>query len=1216
MKSEKESQLIQILKERILILDGAMGTMIQRFKLSESDYRGLRFAGWPSDLKGNNDLLTLTRPDIIEDIHRQYLAAGADIIETNTFNGNAASMSDYGMESLVDELNYESARLARRIADEFTDRPRFVAGVLGPTNKTASISPDVNRPDFRNIHFDDLKNDYLVAARALVRGGADILLIETIFDTLNAKACAFAVLELFDELGYRLPVMISGTITDASGRTLTGQTTAAFYNSLRHIKPISFGLNCALGAKQLRAYVEELSNICECFVSAHPNAGLPNEFGEYDETANAMANDIREWADSGFLNIVGGCCGTTPEHIAAIAKAVNDATPRVRPTIEPAMRLSGLEPLTIDKSSLFVNIGERTNVTGSAKFLRLIKEDDYETALEVALDQVNNGAQLIDINMDEGMLDSVAAMERFLKLIASEPDISRVPIVLDSSKWEVIEAGLKCIQGKGVVNSISLKEGEDSFIQQAKLVQKYGAAVIVMAFDERGQADTYQRKIDICQRAYQLLLSIDFPAEDIIFDPNIFAVATGIEEHNRYGLDFIETCAWIKQHLPHALISGGVSNLSFSFRGNNPVREAMHAVFLYHAIQAGLTMGIVNAGQLAVYSDIPETLKNACEDVILNRTENATEQLVSLAESFRGDGAEQQKQQQEWRDWPVSKRLEYALVKGITEFVEVDTEEARLASEKPLHVIEGPLMDGMNVVGDLFGSGKMFLPQVVKSARVMKKAVAYLLPYMEQDKSQSQSAGKVLMATVKGDVHDIGKNIVGVVLQCNGYEVIDLGVMVAADKILATAAEEQCDIIGLSGLITPSLDEMVHIAKEMQRLELDTPLLIGGATTSSIHTAVKIDPQYQHAVIHVQDASRVVNVAAKLLSKEQRSNFIQTMKHEYQDKREQRAKRDDTKALVSFAEANSNGANIDWSNYHSSEPSFLGTKVFEDYPLDDLIERIDWTPFFRSWELAGRYPKILDDEVVGESARKLFDDAQQMLERIVSEKWLTARAVIGFYPASSQGNSIELDDQENKVSFHFLRQQIRKKNGAYNQCLADFIAPKSTGLKDYLGAFAVTAGIGIDEHVARFEAEHDDYSAILLKALADRLAEALAERMHEKVRKEYWGYASEEALNNDALIAEKYRGIRPAPGYPACPDHTEKGTLWKLLDVDRAIDLHLTESYAMTPTAAVSGFYFAHPDAKYFGVGKINRDQVEDYAQRKGLDIATVERWLAPTLAY
>jgi len=1216
MKSEKESQLIQILKERILILDGAMGTMIQRFKLSESDYRGLRFAGWPSDLKGNNDLLTLTRPDIIEDIHRQYLAAGADIIETNTFNGNAASMSDYGMESLVDELNYESARLARRIADEFTDRPRFVAGVLGPTNKTASISPDVNRPDFRNIHFDDLKNDYLVAARALVRGGADILLIETIFDTLNAKACAFAVLELFDELGYRLPVMISGTITDASGRTLTGQTTAAFYNSLRHIKPISFGLNCALGAKQLRAYVEELSNICECFVSAHPNAGLPNEFGEYDETANAMANDIREWADSGFLNIVGGCCGTTPEHIAAIAKAVNDATPRVRPTIEPAMRLSGLEPLTIDKSSLFVNIGERTNVTGSAKFLRLIKEDDYETALEVALDQVNNGAQLIDINMDEGMLDSVAAMERFLKLIASEPDISRVPIVLDSSKWEVIEAGLKCIQGKGVVNSISLKEGEDSFIEQAKLVQKYGAAVIVMAFDERGQADTYQRKIDICQRAYQLLLSIDFPAEDIIFDPNIFAVATGIEEHNRYGLDFIETCAWIKQHLPHALISGGVSNLSFSFRGNNPVREAMHAVFLYHAIQAGLTMGIVNAGQLAVYSDIPETLKNACEDVILNRTENATEQLVSLAESFRGDGAEQQKQQQEWRDWPVSKRLEYALVKGITEFVEADTEEARLASEKPLHVIEGPLMDGMNVVGDLFGSGKMFLPQVVKSARVMKKAVAYLLPYMEQDKSQSQTAGKVLMATVKGDVHDIGKNIVGVVLQCNGYEVIDLGVMVAADKILATAAEEQCDIIGLSGLITPSLDEMVHIAKEMQRLELDTPLLIGGATTSSIHTAVKIDPQYQHAVIHVQDASRVVNVAAKLLSKEQRSNFIQTMKHEYQDKREQRAKRDDTKALVSFAEANANGANIDWSNYHSSEPSFLGTKVFEDYPLDDLIERIDWTPFFRSWELAGRYPKILDDEVVGESARKLFDDAQQMLERIVSEKWLTARAVIGFYPASSQGNSSELDDQENKVSFHFLRQQIRKKNGACNQCLADFIAPKSTGLKDYLGAFAVTAGIGIDEHVARFEAEHDDYSAILLKALADRLAEALAERMHEKVRKEYWGYASEETLNNDALIAEKYQGIRPAPGYPACPDHTEKGTLWKLLDVDRAIDLHLTESYAMTPTAAVSGFYFAHPDAKYFGVGKINRDQVKDYAQRKGLDIATVERWLAPTLAY
>ncbi|NVJ49003.1 MAG: methionine synthase [Gammaproteobacteria bacterium] len=1216
MKSSKKQQIKQLLKHQILILDGAMGTMIQGFKLTEADYRGERFADWPSDLKGNNDLLTLTQPDIIQDIHRQYLAAGADIIETNTFNGNAASMSDYGMESLVEELNYESARLARAVADEFTDKPRFVAGVLGPTNKTASLSPDVNNPAFRNINFDDLRSDYLIAARALVRGGADILLIETIFDTLNAKACAFAVMELFEELGEALPVMISGTITDASGRTLTGQTTAAFYHSLRHIEPIAFGLNCALGAKQLRPYIEELSQICECFVSAHPNAGLPNEFGEYDETPESMAAHISDWAAAGFVNIIGGCCGTTPAHIAAIKAAVAHHAPRKLPNITPAMRLSGLEPLIINDDSLFVNIGERTNVTGSAKFLRLIKEDDFETALEVALEQVNNGAQLIDINMDEGMLDSTAAMEKFLKLIAAEPDICRVPIVLDSSKWEIIETGLKCIQGKGVVNSISLKEGEENFISQAKLIRKYGAAVIVMAFDEQGQADTFERKIAICQRAYQCLVEHGFPPEDIIFDPNIFAVATGIEEHNRYGLDFIEACRWIKHNLPHALISGGVSNLSFSFRGNNLVREAMHAVFLYHAIKNGLTMGIVNAGQLAVYSDIDAKLKQACEDVVLNRTDAATENLIALAESYQQTGHKQQQAVLEWRSWPVAKRLEYALVKGITEYVEQDTEEARLAAEKPLHVIEGPLMDGMNVVGDLFGSGKMFLPQVVKSARVMKKAVAYLLPFMEQDKSQQSSSGKVLLATVKGDVHDIGKNIVGVVLQCNGYEVIDLGVMVSAEKILSQAIEHQCDIIGLSGLITPSLDEMVYIAKEMTRLDYQVPLLIGGATTSSIHTAVKIDPEYQNAVVHVQDASRVVNVAAKLISAESRENFTQEIKQLYHDKREQRAKRDDTKALVSYSLAKQNSAPIDWQVEAIPTPNFIGQKVFDDYPLEDLVERIDWTPFFRSWELAGRFPNILDDAVVGESARKLYQDAQTMLNKIVTEKWLTARAVIAIYPANSEHDSITVYHQDKATQFHFLRQQLKKKNQGVNQCLADYIAPKSSGLTDYLGFFAVTAGIGIDAHIERFAADHDDYSAILLKALADRLAEAFAERMHERVRKEYWGYAQDEQFDNDALIREQYRGIRPAPGYPACPDHTEKGTLWELLDVAKTIDLHLTDSFAMTPTAAVSGYYFAHPDARYFGVGKINRDQVEDYAKRKNMSLTEIERWLSPNLAY
>ncbi|PWK54306.1 methionine synthase [Pleionea mediterranea] len=1221
MNKARIEQFYQDLESRILILDGAMGTMIQQHKLQEQDYRGTRFADWPSDVKGNNDLLTLTQPDIIRDIHRQYLSAGADIIETNTFNGNAASLSDYGMEQLVFELNYESARLAREVADEFNDRTRYVAGVLGPTNKTASLSPDVNHPEFRNIHFDELKDDYLNGAKALVEGGVDILLIETIFDTLNAKACAFAILELFDEIGYKLPVMISGTITDASGRTLTGQTTAAFYHSLQHINPVSFGLNCALGAKQLRTYVEELSRICDCYVSAHPNAGLPNEFGEYDESPEAMATDLSEWAEAGFLNIIGGCCGTTPDHIAAIAKVISNQPPRKRPKLDKVMRLSGLEPLIINDESLFINVGERTNVTGSAKFLRLIKDDDYETALEVALQQVNNGAQIIDINMDEGMLDSIEAMDKFLKLIASEPDISRVPIMIDSSKWEVIEAGLKCIQGKGIVNSISMKEGEAVFLEQATKVRRYGAAVIVMAFDEQGQADTFERKTQICQRAYQLLTEqVGFPAEDIIFDPNIFAIATGIEEHNRYGLDFIEACEWIKQNLPYASISGGVSNLSFSFRGNNPVREAMHAVFLYHAVQHGLTMGIVNAGQLAVYSDIPEQLRTACEDVILNRSDEATEQLITLAESFRADNKAQQQEQQAWRDWEVNKRLEHSLVKGITEFIEQDVEQARQLAEKPLHVIEGPLMDGMNVVGDLFGSGKMFLPQVVKSARVMKKAVAYLLPFMEKDKSKSQSAGKVLLATVKGDVHDIGKNIVGVVLQCNGYEVIDLGVMVPAEKILTTAKEQNCDIIGLSGLITPSLDEMVHMASEMKRLSFDKPLLIGGATTSSIHTAVKIDPQYQHAVIHVQDASRVVNVASKLMSDEHKHTFIDDYKKTYKEKREQRAKRDDAKNLTSYEAALANRFKCDWSSQQITQPSFLGRKVFNDYPLTELIERIDWTPFFRSWELAGRYPKILTDEVVGSAASKLFSDARAMLDKIVTEGWLMARAVIGFFPASANGDSVTLYHEKNntleKAKLHFIRQQLKKKNRGPNLSLADYIAPADSGVTDYIGAFAVTAGIGIDEHIARFEADHDDYSAILLKSLADRMAEAFAEKMHELVRKEYWGYAKDESLSNEALIAEKYQGIRPAPGYPACPDHTEKGTLWRLLNVKESIDLSLTESYAMTPTAAVSGWYFAHPDARYFGTGKINRDQVENYANRKGMTIKDVERWLSPVLAY
>ena len=1087
-------KITELLKERILFLDGAMGTMIQRHGLEEAGYRGERFADWPSDLKGNNDLLVLTQPDIIRDIHAQYLAAGADIIETNTFNATRVAMADYGMQELVPEINRAAAQLAREVADAATaatpEKPRFVAGGLGPTNRTASISPDVNDPGFRNIHFDELVAAYTEAAAALVEGGVDILLVETVFDTLNAKAAVFAIEQYFETSGVRLPVMISGTITDASGRTLTGQVTEAFWNSLSHARPMSIGLNCALGADQLRQYVEELSGLADTCISAYPNAGLPNEFGEYDETPAQIAAELGDWAANGFLNIVGGCCGTTPDHIRAIVEAVSPYPPRVVPQIPEACRLSGLEPYNIDADSLFVNVGERTNVTGSARFKRLIMEGDYETALEVARQQVENGAQIIDVNMDEGMLDAEAAMVRFLSLIAAEPDIARVPVMIDSSKWTVIEAGLKCIQGKGVVNSISLKEGETAFIEQARLIRHYGAATIVMAFDEQGQADTKARKVGICTRAYRILTEqVGFPPGDIIFDPNIFAVATGIEEHNNYGLDFIEATRSIKQTLPHALVSGGVSNVSFSFRGNNPVREAIHAVFLYHAIHAGMDMGIVNAGQLAIYEEIPAELRERVEDVILNRRDDATERLLEIADDYRGDGTTADKGADlEWRSWPVNKRLEHALVKGIADYIEEDTEEARLAAERPLHVIEGPLMDGMNVVGDLFGDGKMFLPQVVKSARVMKKAVAWLMPYMEDEKdASSRSNGRVLLATVKGDVHDIGKNIVGVVLQCNNYEVIDLGVMVPADTILKTAQDEDVDIIGLSGLITPSLDEMVHIGKEMQRRGFSLPLLIGGATTSQIHTSVKIDPQYDNAVVYVPDASRAVGVASSLLSVEKSQDYVTRIKDRYRQLREQRESQQQTRQLATLQEARANRFGNSWDSYQPAVPEFLGTRVFDDYPLAELATCIDWGPFFKTWELSGRYPAILDDEVVGSEARKLFDDATTMLRQIIQEKWLTARAVIGFYPASTvNDDDVELYTDESRsdvlTTFHFLRQQMQKRRQAPNQCLADFVAPKASGIADYIGAFAVTTGIGIEDRVAVFEADHDDYHAILLKA--------------------------------------------------------------------------------------------------------------------------------------
>jgi 5-methyltetrahydrofolate--homocysteine methyltransferase len=1214
------------LQDRILILDGAMGTMIQRHKLEEAEYRGERFANWHTDLKGNNDLLAITRPQVIREIHEAFLRVGADIIETNTFNGTRVSMSDYDMQDLAHEINLSATRLAREVADAYStpEKPRFVAGVLGPTSRTLSISPDVNDPGFRNISFDELVDQYYEATDALVEGGSDIILIETIFDTLNAKAAIFAVEKYFDDEGVELPIMISGTITDASGRTLSGQTTEAFYNSVRHAKPISIGLNCALGPDLLRQYVEEMSRVAECYVNAHPNAGLPNEFGEYDLDAEHMGGYIGEWADSGFLNIVGGCCGTTPSHIEAIARAVEGKKPRQKPQQTVACRLSGLEPLNIEKESLFVNVGERANVTGSAKFKRLILNEEYEEALDICRAQVENGAQIVDVNMDEGMLDGEAAMVRFLNLIASEPDIARVPLMIDSSKWEIIEAGLKCSQGKPIVNSISMKEGEDKFREQALLCRRYGAAVIVMAFDEVGQADTQARKVEICTRAYEILVNeIGFPPEDIIFDPNIFAVATGIEEHNNYGVDFIEATRTIKQTLPHAMVSGGVSNVSFSFRGNNPVREAIHAVFLYHAIRAGMDMGIVNAGQLAVYDDLPEELRNAVEDVVLNRDPEAGERLVDIAPDYAGDGTATQKEEDlEWREWPVNKRLQHALVKGITEYIDDDTEEARQQAERPLHVIEGPLMDGMNVVGDLFGAGKMFLPQVVKSARVMKKAVAYLEPYLEAEKAENamEAQGKILMATVKGDVHDIGKNIVGVVLQCNNYEVIDLGVMVPAETILQKAREENVDIIGLSGLITPSLDEMVHVAKEMTRQGFDIPLMIGGATTSKAHTAVKIEPQYEHGAIYVADASRAVGVASILLSDEQKPAYLDDIRQEYEAVRQQRATKNEARNLVEIELARNNATPIDWSDAVITVPRQSGITVLKDIDLAEIVPYIDWTFFFHAWQLKGRFPKILDDAEKGEEARKLYADAQAMLEKIIAEQWLGAAAVVGLFPANAVGDDIEVYTDETRhglqTVLHNLRKQGRQPEGKYNECLADYVAPKDSGLADYIGGFAATAGIGIDEKIAEFDADHDDYSSLMLKALADRLAEALTEWLHEKVRKELWGYAADEQFESDELIEEKYQGIRPAMGYPASPDHTEKDLLWALLDAEQNTGIWLTESKAMVPTAAVSGLYFAHPEARYFAVGKINRDQVSDYAQRKGMSVAEVEKWLAPNLAY
>ncbi|MCB0675701.1 MAG: methionine synthase [Saprospiraceae bacterium] len=1221
--------LHDLIRDRILVIDGAMGTMIQQYRLEEKDYRGDRFQEHPVLVKGNSDLLSLTQPQIVEAIHRAYLEAGADIIETNTFTATAIAQADYQMEHLAYELNLEAARIARRAAAEFSakepDKPRFVAGAIGPTNRTASISPDVNNPGYRAVTFDQLKEAYYEQVRGLVDGGVDLLLVETIFDTLNAKAALFAIDQLLEERALEIPIMVSGTITDASGRTLSGQTVEAFWISISHLPLFSVGLNCALGAKEMRPHLEALSTIADCYISAYPNAGLPNEFGEYDQGAEEMKNYIREFAGSGLVNIIGGCCGTTPDHIRAMVAGVQGVPPRAIPQTPGFTMLSGLEPLIIRPDTNFVNIGERTNVTGSRKFARLILSGEYDQALSVAQQQVEGGAQMIDVNMDEGLLDSEEAMTTFLHLLMSEPEIAKLPIMIDSSKFSVIEAGLKCVQGKCVVNSISLKEGEAEFLRQARLIRRYGAAAIVMAFDEQGQADTIDRKVEICRRAYELLTKeVGFRQQDIIFDPNIFAVATGIEEHNEYALNFIQATRQIKEICPGAKISGGVSNISFSFRGNDLVREAMHAAFLYHAIQAGMDMGIVNAGMIEVYEEIPKDLLQLVEDVLFNRKPDATEALTNYAERVKGGGRTLQKDLS-WREAPVEERLAHALVKGITEFIEEDTEETRQKYGSPLKVIEGPLMDGMNIVGDLFGAGKMFLPQVVKSARVMKKAVAYLTPYLEAQKGQGarRAKGKILLATVKGDVHDIGKNIVGVVLGCNNYEIIDLGVMVPTEKILQTAREEQVDLIGLSGLITPSLDEMVHVAREMERQHFSLPLLIGGATTSKTHTAVKIDPQYSGSTVHVLDASRCVGVASTLLSGEPglADEYVRSIKEEYRQVRESRSSRQSSKEYLSLEEARANRLKLNWSSYEPPRPSFLGTRVFSDYPLEDLVHHIDWTPFFSSWQLKGKFPAILQDEFVGQEAQQLYNDARSLLRRIIDEKWLQARAVIGFFPANAcPDDQIELYADESREeatsTLAHLRQQVKKAPGQPNLCLTDFLAPKENGQPDYLGAFAVTAGIGIERWVEKFESEHDDYHAILLKALADRLAEALAERMHERVRREFWAYAPEEALDNEALIAEEYRGIRPAPGYPACPEHTEKRRLFDLLQVEEQIGIRLTESYAMYPAASVSGWYFAHPAAKYFGLGQIGKDQVTDYARRKQMPVEEAERWLAPSLNY
>lgn len=1224
------------LNKRILIIDGAMGTMIQPYGLSEADFRGERFINHPCEVKGNNDLLNITQPLIIKEIHEAYLEAGADIIETNTFSSQVISMADYQMESLVYELNFEGARIAREAATQFTHKnpakPRFVAGAIGPTNRTASLSPDVNDPGYRAVTFDDLVNAYYEQVRGLIDGGADVLLIETIFDTLNAKAAIFAIIQYENELkaaGKRsesIDIMISGTITDASGRTLSGQTVEAFLNSINHGNILSIGLNCALGAKEMRPHIEELSEKAGCYVSAYPNAGLPNEFGGYDEQPHETAHLIEDFIESGFVNIVGGCCGTTPKHIRCIADKAAKAKPRKVPKPEPFLRLSGLEPITYTPDSVFMNIGERTNVTGSPKFAKLILSGDFEAALSVARQQVEGGAQVIDVNMDEGMLDSEAAMTRFLNLIASEPDIAKLPIMVDSSKWSVIEAGLKCLQGKGIVNSISLKEGEDLFKERATTIMHYGAAVVVMAFDEVGQADSYERRIEICKRSYDILVNeVGFPPQDIIFDPNILTVATGLEEHNNYAVDFINATQWIKQNLPLAKVSGGVSNISFSFRGNNVVREAMHAAFLYHAIKAGLDMGIVNAGMLEVYEEIDPTLLTYVEDVLLNRREDATERLVEFAETVKSKDKAEVKSA-EWRSGPVEERLSHALVKGIIEFLDDDVEEARLKYPRPLEVIEGPLMDGMNIVGDLFGAGKMFLPQVVKSARVMKKAVAYLLPFIEAEKAKNPSAGdrknagKILMATVKGDVHDIGKNIVGVVLACNNFEIIDLGVMVPSQKILDEARKHQVDIIGLSGLITPSLDEMVHVAKEAEREGFKIPIMIGGATTSRIHAAVKIAPNYSGTIVHVLDASRSVTVASNLLNPESKESYAATIRAEYDQARENHLRKKSEKKLVPIEEARAKRFQINWESYQAPKPAFLGTKVFDDFPLDDLLPYIDWTPFFHTWELRGSYPRILTDKTVGTEASKLFDDAKKLLQEIVSNKLLTAKGVIGFWPANATGDDIVLyKDEERKeilTRIHTLRQQAEKAKDQPYYALSDFIAPVGSRVNDYWGGFAVTTGIGCDKLVAQYEKNYDDYNSIMVKALADRLAEAFAEKMHEMVRKEYWGYSSDEQLSNEELIKEQYAGIRPAPGYPACPEHTEKITLFNILDAEENTGIYLTESLAMHPTAAVSGFYFSHPESRYFGVGKLGKDQIEDYAKRKNETVEVVERWLGPNLGY